>query len=227
MSGDEGIVDALHRLGEAGDAAELPDGGHLLPPACEHLVWVALMAHVKDQAVLPGVKHPVDGHRKPTTPKLEARCPPVRATSRISSCRSWPHSSRASWSPIPARMGPYEVVLSLLSKKKNPSQLPGRRRSASLPVYQIMGPVMPMAVPSRAPHQHLGERVAQVLIQLFFGLELLRHLLPVGHHIVEHLGLLPQRPGAHYRRRTSPPGPPPPPGRTGAPASRRSARWTP
>ena len=51
VAGDKGVVDALRRLGESGDAAVLPQGGHGLPPAGEHLVGVALMAHVKDQPV--------------------------------------------------------------------------------------------------------------------------------------------------------------------------------
>ena len=64
VAGDEGVVDALYRFGEAGDSAVLPQGGHGLPPPGEDLVAVALVAHVKDQAVLPGVEHPMDGHRQ-------------------------------------------------------------------------------------------------------------------------------------------------------------------
>ena len=54
---------------------ELPDGGHLLPPACEHLVWVALMAHVKDQPVPAGVEHPVDGHGELHHPQVGGQMP--------------------------------------------------------------------------------------------------------------------------------------------------------
>ena len=75
VSGDECVMDALRWLGEAGDPAELPDGGHLLPPACEHLVWVALMAHVKDQPVPAGVEHPVDGHGELHYPQVGGQMP--------------------------------------------------------------------------------------------------------------------------------------------------------
>ena len=43
MSGDKGVVDALHRLGKTGDAAILPQGGHGLPPPGENFVAVALV----------------------------------------------------------------------------------------------------------------------------------------------------------------------------------------
>ena len=62
MAGDEGIVVALHGLGETGHAAELAQGVHQLSTAGENFVDIALVAHIKDQAVPPGVKHPVDGH---------------------------------------------------------------------------------------------------------------------------------------------------------------------
>ena len=55
MSGDEGVVFALSGLGEAGEAAELPQGVKQRLPAGEGLVDVALVPHVE---------HPVDGHRQ-------------------------------------------------------------------------------------------------------------------------------------------------------------------
>ena len=75
----------------------------------------------------------------------------------------------ASWSPIPARMGPYEVVLSLLSKKI-PHSFLGGAAAPPLPVYQIMGPVMPMAVPSRAPISTWGSVWPRCSFSFFLGL---------------------------------------------------------
>ena len=62
MAGDEGVVDALPGLGEAGEAPELPQGGKQLLAPGQGLVDVALMAHVEHQPVRRGVEHPVDGH---------------------------------------------------------------------------------------------------------------------------------------------------------------------
>ena len=64
MSGDEGVVFALSGLGEAGEAAELPQGVKQRLPAGEGLVDVALVAHVEHQTVLRRVEHPVDGYRQ-------------------------------------------------------------------------------------------------------------------------------------------------------------------
>ena len=64
MSRHKGVVDALSRLRKAGQSPKLPQSSHLLPPARQHLMGVALVPHVKDQAVHAGVKHPVDGHRQ-------------------------------------------------------------------------------------------------------------------------------------------------------------------
>ena len=62
MAGDEGVVFALLRLGEAGQAAHLPQGGHPIRPAGQYFMAVALVPHVEDQAVFGRVVHPVDGH---------------------------------------------------------------------------------------------------------------------------------------------------------------------
>ena len=62
MPGNKGIVDALIGLRKSGDAPILPQGGHLLPAAGEHLVQVTLVSHVEHQPVSTGIKHPVDGH---------------------------------------------------------------------------------------------------------------------------------------------------------------------
>ena len=40
MAGVEGIVDALFTLGEAGDAALLPDGGERISPSGDQLMAV-------------------------------------------------------------------------------------------------------------------------------------------------------------------------------------------
>ena len=64
MSGDEGVVFALSGLGEAGEAAELPQGVKQRLPAGEGLVDVGLMPHVEHKAVMGGVKDPVDRHRQ-------------------------------------------------------------------------------------------------------------------------------------------------------------------
>lgn len=125
-------MDALRWLGEAGDPAELPDGGHLLPPACEHLVWVALMAHVKDQPVPAGVEHPVDGHGELHYPQVGGQMPSGPGYVPDQLLPELAAQLPGLLSPIPARMGPYEVVLSLLSKKSltaswaAPQRLPSR-----------------------------------------------------------------------------------------------------
>ena len=76
VPGDKGVVDALIGLGKAGDAPVLPQTGHLLPAAGEHLVEVALMAHVKHQPVPAGVEHPVNGHRQLHRPQVGGQMPP-------------------------------------------------------------------------------------------------------------------------------------------------------
>ena len=64
VAGDEGIVGAFPRLGEAGEAAQLAQGAKQLPPPGEGLVDVALVAHVEHQTVLRRVEYPVDGYRQ-------------------------------------------------------------------------------------------------------------------------------------------------------------------
>ena len=62
MSRDECVVDALRRLGKTGQTAKGTQGLHGLPAAGQHLMDVALVSHIEQDAVPAGVKDPVDGH---------------------------------------------------------------------------------------------------------------------------------------------------------------------
>ena len=70
VSGNERIVNALPWLGEAGQAAELPQGIKQLPPSGQRLVHIALVPHVEHQPVHGGVKHPVNGYRQLHHPQI-------------------------------------------------------------------------------------------------------------------------------------------------------------
>ena len=76
MTGDEGVVDALPRLGEAPQAPELPEGAEERPPPRQRLVDVALVAHVEDQPVPVRVEHPVDRHRQLHRAQVRRQMPP-------------------------------------------------------------------------------------------------------------------------------------------------------
>ena len=52
MRGAEGVVLALGALGEAGEAAALPQGSDAVAPAGQDLVRIGLVADVPDEAVL-------------------------------------------------------------------------------------------------------------------------------------------------------------------------------
>ena len=62
VAGNEGVVFALLRLGEAGQAAHLAQGGHPVGAAGQYFMAVALVSHVEHQAIFGRVVHPVDGH---------------------------------------------------------------------------------------------------------------------------------------------------------------------
>ena len=64
MAGHEGIMRTFIGLGKAGKATQLPQSAKKRLPTGEDLMRVALMPYVKDQPVLSGIKHPVDGHRQ-------------------------------------------------------------------------------------------------------------------------------------------------------------------
>ena len=64
MAGNESAVNALMGLGEAGQSAELAQGGKQLLPPGEGLMDIALVAHVEHQPVPLRVKYLVDGHRQ-------------------------------------------------------------------------------------------------------------------------------------------------------------------
>jgi len=70
VSGNERIMYALPWLGEAGQAAELPQGIKQLPPSGQRLVHIALVPHVEHQPVHGGVKHPVNGYRQLHHPQV-------------------------------------------------------------------------------------------------------------------------------------------------------------
>lgn len=61
MTGDEGVVYALAGLGKARDAAELPQRRKAVRASGEYFMNVALMPHVKNEAVARRVEHAVDG----------------------------------------------------------------------------------------------------------------------------------------------------------------------
>ena len=63
MARDERVMDALRRLGKAGQPAKGAQGFHRLPASGQHLVDIALVPHIEEDAVPAGVKDPVDGHR--------------------------------------------------------------------------------------------------------------------------------------------------------------------
>ena len=62
VSHHKGIGGALRRLGKAGQAAQSAQRVHLAAAPCEDLMDIALVPHIENQAVTPGVKNPVDGH---------------------------------------------------------------------------------------------------------------------------------------------------------------------
>ena len=61
MADAKGVVGGLAALGKAGNAALHAQPGHAGAPPGEHLVGVALVAHVPDQAVFRGVEQVVQG----------------------------------------------------------------------------------------------------------------------------------------------------------------------
>ena len=64
MAGYKSIVRTFIGLWKAGKTAQLPQSTEKRLTTGEDLMRVALMPHIKDQPVLSGIKHPVDGHRK-------------------------------------------------------------------------------------------------------------------------------------------------------------------
>ena len=75
MARDEGVVDTLPGLWEAGESVQLPEGGKKLLPASERLVDVALVAYVEDQAVPLRVEAAVDGHGELHGPQVGGQVP--------------------------------------------------------------------------------------------------------------------------------------------------------
>ena len=61
MAGFEGVIFAFAALGEAGNAAIRAQGMKFVTAARQELVYVTLMAHIKDQLVLGHIKNPVQG----------------------------------------------------------------------------------------------------------------------------------------------------------------------
>ncbi len=57
----KGVRRALLRLGEAGNAAVLPQMRKTRPAACQQLMHIRLVTNVKNQAVLLGIKNGLDG----------------------------------------------------------------------------------------------------------------------------------------------------------------------
>ena len=59
MRGAERVVFAFGALGEAGQAAALPQGADAVAPAGQYLVRIGLMAYIPDQTVARRVEHVV------------------------------------------------------------------------------------------------------------------------------------------------------------------------
>ena len=72
---NEGVVNALPGLGEAGEAIQLAEGGKKLLPPGESLMDIALVAHVKDQAVPLRIEAAVDGHGELHRPQVGGQVP--------------------------------------------------------------------------------------------------------------------------------------------------------
>ena len=70
MPGDKGVVHALARLREAGQAAVLPQGMKTILSPGQQLVHVGLMPDVKYQPILRSVEHTVNGHRELYDPEI-------------------------------------------------------------------------------------------------------------------------------------------------------------
>ena len=64
MAGDEGIVDALMGLREAGQAVQLPQGAEALVPSGQQFVGVALMAHIENERIPGGLKDAMERDRQ-------------------------------------------------------------------------------------------------------------------------------------------------------------------
>ena len=70
VSGDDGVMGTLGRLHKAGQPLGLPQGVKKRPAPGQQLVGIALVPHVKDDAVLRRVKNAVDGHRQLDHPEV-------------------------------------------------------------------------------------------------------------------------------------------------------------
>ena len=62
VSGDEGVVFALGRVGESAQSVQFANGVELFAATGENLVSVGLVPHVPHDAVVGGVEHVVQGH---------------------------------------------------------------------------------------------------------------------------------------------------------------------
>ncbi len=75
MAGNAGIVLGLRGLGKARNAPQGPQGLHAPVAPGKHFVYIALVPHVKDQTVPPGVVDPVEGHREFHHPQVGGQMP--------------------------------------------------------------------------------------------------------------------------------------------------------
>ncbi len=76
MAGHEGVVAALLRLWETGQASQLPEGTEQLPPSGKELVDVALVSHIEHQTVPGRVVDPVEGYRQLHGSQIGRQMPP-------------------------------------------------------------------------------------------------------------------------------------------------------
>jgi hypothetical protein len=84
----ERVVFAFRPLGEARKPPLLAQRAHPVAAAGDDLVRIALVAHVPDQLVARRVEDRMDRHRQFDHPSEDPRCPPVRLTTSIVSCRN-------------------------------------------------------------------------------------------------------------------------------------------
>lgn len=56
------VADAFRRFGKPGDPAKGAQRFHRVVASGQNLVRIALMSHIKDQPVPPGIEYPVNGH---------------------------------------------------------------------------------------------------------------------------------------------------------------------
>ena len=75
MPRNERIVRCLVRFGKAGNASMLPQGGEAVAPPGDDLVCIALMPHIKNQAVFCSIVYPVNGNGQLHRAEIRGKVP--------------------------------------------------------------------------------------------------------------------------------------------------------